>query len=110
VQGAIIGKTNLVKIFTTESIRDTLSAEERAFGDYRDKRFAWQCEGATLLPNPIKVHGKLSIWDYDMDVTRELEEFDPDYIGPDRYKGDPDMMGENAAEFAERMAGYQRLK
>jgi hypothetical protein len=66
VQGAIIGKVNLVEVVTTESIRDVISKQERDFGNYMDGRFAWRCEDAVLFPNPIKVKGKLSIWDYEL--------------------------------------------
>lgn len=91
VQGAIIGKVNLVEIVSTESIRDSLSAQERAFGDYRDGRWAWRCEDAALLFLPIKVKGKLSLWDYDMDddedlADRDLEAPEPDLMGPDNHK------------------------
>lgn len=106
VTGAIIGKVNLVDIVTTESIRETLPAEERAFGDYRDGRYAWKCEGAMLLPEPIQAKGKLSIWEYEM--KDELEEFDPDYIGPDPEDDEPDLNGPTQGEFAERMHYYQR--
>jgi hypothetical protein len=96
VQGAIIGKVNLVEIVSTESVRDSLSDEERAFGDYRDGRWAWKCEGAMLLPEPIKVKGKLSLWDYDMDNDKEIHEYEPD------------LMGRDANEIAEEMWNCQR--
>lgn len=99
-QGAIIGKVNLIDIVTTESIRESLSAEERAFGDYRDGRYAWKCEGAMLLPEPIPAKGKLSIWDFDMDDTEELE----DYPEND----EPDLDGPSASEIAERQYNIQR--
>lgn len=95
----IIGKVNLVKIHTTESIRESLSAQERAFGDYRDGRFAWECNGAVLFPHPIKVKGKLSIWDYDIDKYEDLSEY-PEPI-------EPDMMGQDYREQSERMWHWQ---
>lgn len=76
VQGAIIGKCNLMEIVTTENIRGTLSKEELAFGDYRDGRYAWRTEGNILFLHPIKVKGKLSVWDYDMDLLEDLEELE----------------------------------
>lgn len=100
VQGAIIGKVNLVDIVTTESVRETISAQERAFGDYRPGRFAWRCEGATLLDIPIEAKGKLSIWEFDMDDTEELEDY------PESKE--PDLMGPDANEIAERMDNIQR--
>lgn len=100
VQGAIIGKVTLTDIVTTESIRESLSAEERAFGDYGDGRYAWKGEGAMLLPKPIPVSGKLSIWEYDMDITEELEEY--------QEPGEPDLMGRDYREDAEGMWDIQR--
>lgn len=100
VQGAIIGKVTLIDIVKTETIRESLSVEERAFGDYRDGRYAWKCEGAILLPEPIPAKGKLSIWDFDMDDTEELEDY------PE--KDEPDLNGPSAYEEAERMHRIQR--
>jgi hypothetical protein len=76
VQGAIIGKVTLVEVITTEAALQIISDEEKAFGDYRPGRFAWRSENAVLFPHPIKVKGKLSIWDYDMDDSEQLEEVD----------------------------------
>lgn len=100
VQGAIIGKVNLTDIVRTEEILDTISSEEKAFGDYSANRYAWKGEGAVLLPNPIFLKGKLSIWDYEMEDEPEEQE----------HESEPDMMGPNQHEFAERMSFYQSLK
>lgn len=110
VTGAIIGKVNLVDIVPTESIRDSISEQERAFGNYSPGRFAWKCEGAMLLPEPIPAKGKLSIWEFMM--KEDDDEFDPDYLGPDPEGPDePDLDGptkrEYEASFADRMHYYQ---
>lgn len=109
VQGAIIGKVNLTDIVTTESIRDSISEQERAFGDYNDGRYAWKTEGAMLLPEPIFCKGKLSIWEYELEDATEIVEFDPDYIGPDPEPDEEGPRGREAQDReAERMDYYQR--
>jgi len=92
VQGAIIGKVHISDVVNVESIRDALLAEERAFGDYRDGRYAWKADGHTLLDQPIFVKGRQGIWEYDLpgEPTRE-----------------PDMMAPDQRETAERMHYYQ---
>jgi hypothetical protein len=102
VQGAIIGVTNLIKIHTTESIRETLSEQERAFGNYGDGRFAWETANAKLLETPIKIGGKLSIWDYEMDMDEELADEEIE------HEPEPDLNGTDYRETSERMWDCQQ--
>lgn len=47
--GAVIGTVELCGCVPVESIRDTISASERAFGDYSDGRWAWELKRAQLF-------------------------------------------------------------
>ena len=56
--GALIGIVDMVGCVTTESIRDSLSAQERAFGDYSVGRFAWKFVKPRLFKTPIPYVGR----------------------------------------------------
>jgi len=40
------------------------NTNEADFGLYAENRYAWQLKVLEVLPNPIKVSGKLGIWNY----------------------------------------------
>ena len=44
---------------------NTLSEQERAFGDYANGRYAWVLTGAVAFPEPVPARGKLSLWQWD---------------------------------------------
>jgi activating signal cointegrator 1 len=60
--GAIVAVGKLIACHRVEDIRDTLSEQERAFGDYRDGRFAWELELTERLETPIPAVGKQGFW------------------------------------------------
>jgi len=73
--GRIVGIGRLLNVAPTHKIREIhwlLSAEELAFGDYHDGRFAWHF-GATVkqLPEPVTAPGKLGLWWWE--VPEQLE-------------------------------------
>lgn len=63
--GHMLAVGKLVKIVKTESIRDTLSEQELAFGDYRDNRRGLIFKNVRRLREPIKVSGKQGLWNWD---------------------------------------------
>lgn len=63
--GQIIGRCDLLKCFRTVDVRDSLDEKELAFGDYADRRFAWQLENGAFLPKPIPAKGALGLWNFE---------------------------------------------
>jgi hypothetical protein len=73
--GAIIATCDLVGCVSTEYIKQVKmirmegypdwlwTEQEKAFGDYSDKRFAWLLADVKLLPTPIPYKGALSLWE-----------------------------------------------
>lgn len=61
-RGLIIGEARLVAVRRTEEIRQSLSDEERDYGDFADGRHAWYLEDATRWPEPIAARGALGLW------------------------------------------------
>jgi len=61
--GAALGVADLVEVVRTEEIRDVLSDQERAFGDYRDRRFAWKLANVRTFPEPISMPGQQGLFD-----------------------------------------------
>jgi activating signal cointegrator 1 len=64
-RGAIIGVVSLDLCFPTESIADTISPDERAFGDWAKGRWAWQFSHPVQLEKPVTWKGSLGLWDAD---------------------------------------------
>jgi activating signal cointegrator 1 len=60
--GAVVATATLVDCVRTEVVRDMLTSDERAFGDYSDGRWAWKFEDVERLPEPIPAKGALGLW------------------------------------------------
>lgn len=60
--GAIVAVGKLVACHRVEDIRETLSEQELAFGDYRVGRFAWEWELTERLATPVPAIGKQGFW------------------------------------------------
>ena len=71
--GAVIAVADLVEVWPTEklgtqAVEDSLPADliiglqERAFGDFRHGRYAWQYENVIRLPEPIPCAGKQGLF------------------------------------------------
>jgi hypothetical protein len=76
ITGAIIGMVDLVDCHKVESIYDQLSPQERAFGNYRDGRFAWEVFNPIKFELPfLNIPGQLGLWEI------ELPGFEPWEIG-----------------------------
>lgn len=64
-RGHIIGAAYFKACYHTEHIRDRISAQERAFGDYGDGRFAWEIAKAVRFLHPRPAKGALYLWPFD---------------------------------------------
>ena len=69
--GSIIGRVDLVGIYTTDFLLQNLEAhsfhnwqQEFTFDDYSSKRYAWKLEEPKPLPFVLPVKGTLGLWDY----------------------------------------------
>lgn len=60
--GAVVAVGRLIACHRVEDMRDSLSEQELAFGDYRDGRFAWEWELMERLELPIPAIGKQGFW------------------------------------------------
>lgn len=78
--GAIVAVCNLVNITTSEQMTNAggiwwtapsdrlyhyqLTEQERAFGDYNPKRYAWLLADVRALPEPIPATGRQGLWEW----------------------------------------------
>ena len=60
--GMALGTVELRACVPTESIREHLSEEELAFGDYGEGRFAWHLEDPHRFIQPITLRGHLYVF------------------------------------------------
>lgn len=63
-RGMFVAIAELVEIVRTEEIVERLSAQERAFGDYRPGRFAWRLEQVRSI-YPWTGRGRQFLWNLD---------------------------------------------
>lgn len=63
-RGMVVGVVTLVDCRRTEDVRDSLSAQEREFGDYSNGRWAWKLSDPRRLSTPIPATGSLGLWDW----------------------------------------------
>lgn len=67
--GVILGSVDVTACVPVENVRDHLSEDVIAFGNFADGRFAWQLEDARALVMPVATRGMQGLWT----VPRELE-------------------------------------
>jgi hypothetical protein len=60
--GVVLGKAWAHQTVCVESVRDSLEAQERAFGDYSDRRFCTLFSDPVPFPKPIPAKGALCLW------------------------------------------------
>jgi hypothetical protein len=70
--GAFVAIAELVEIYPTARIRDTLSLQERDFGDYSSNRFAWQLENIQAIES-VPARGYQGIWNLDTETILLLQ-------------------------------------
>lgn len=68
-RGAVIAIAELVAVFRTEDIVRTLSMQERAFGNYGPRRYAWELKIICKLPEPISCAGEQSLWNWELPIN-----------------------------------------
>jgi hypothetical protein len=67
--GAIIGEVRLRNVLRISELGmpaellERLTLEERAFGAYSERRFAWLLDDAEMYDEPIPAKGALGLWD-----------------------------------------------
>lgn len=66
VFGAALCVVRLVDCIPTEIIRESLTPQERAFGNYTSGRFAWRLENVRVFPQPIPYRGQQGMWVWDL--------------------------------------------
>jgi hypothetical protein len=70
--GAIIGKVRVVRSWRVEEVRDEISAQERAFGNYSDGRTAIELACPQLFDVWIRCGGALGLWKVPADVAASI--------------------------------------
>ena len=71
--GKIIGAVEIVGCEPTRIVRERISQQERAFGDYDDGRFAFEMQNAVQFKEPIGVRGALGFWKVPPEILAALE-------------------------------------
>jgi len=67
--GQIIAVAEIIESTRTEYVRDSLSEQELALGDYSPGRYAIFTRGVRRLKQPITIKGSLSIWRLSNPIT-----------------------------------------
>lgn len=73
--GAIIGQVWLEEVIQMERLFlsgariNQLTLEEKAFGDYSPKRYAWMLHNPIQFNSPIPAKGSLNLWEYDGEIN-----------------------------------------
>lgn len=76
--GAIIGQVTLIDVIRTEELGmtderiNTLTLEEKAFGDYSSGRYAWMFEDAVTFPEYFSARGSMNLWNCPPFVEKEI--------------------------------------
>lgn len=60
--GAVVAIARLVRCVRVEEIRHVINAQERAFGNYEDGRWAFVLADVERLAEPIPATGALGVW------------------------------------------------
>ena len=76
--GKVIAIANLTDcIEITPEFAASVSAEERAFGDWAPGRYAWKFENVSPLPFFVQAKGQQGIWNFQTDKINEKGEYTP---------------------------------
>ena len=68
--GSIIGQVLLMDVIRVEAflatpaLMESMTLEERAFGNYEKGRWCWILGNPLIFRKPIPVNGALSLWEY----------------------------------------------
>ena len=66
--GAVVAMVDLVDCVRVEKIRDTLSEQERAFGNYADRRYAWKMAHVNAIVPAVPLRGQQGLFDVEWPV------------------------------------------
>lgn len=67
-RGKILCVVNLVDCVPTRSVKDDITYQEWAYGDYSDGRFAWVTEMVHRFEEPIPAKGSQGLWQWERPV------------------------------------------
>ena len=70
--GAIVGTVEILKMESTNELRDFLGRKEIAFGDYQMDRWGWQLANPVKLDEPIPCRGALGLWEVPPEIVERL--------------------------------------
>ena len=70
--GKIIGAVEIIGCEPTRIVREHISQQERAFGDYDDGRFAFEMRNAVQFKEPIEARGSLGFWKVPPEIVASL--------------------------------------
>lgn len=70
--GKILAVATLEACRRVEEVRDVLSDQERAFGDYSNGRFAWILRDVARLQGPLTIRGMQGLWKVPLSFEDEL--------------------------------------
>lgn len=62
--GAVLCIAELEAVYQVEAMRDYISPQERAFGNYADGRFAWKLRVVEVFDAPIPARGNQGLWQW----------------------------------------------
>ncbi len=62
-RSALLGKVTLESIHKAEDVREAISDQEKAFGDFRNGRYAWKLSDPVIFEEPIPYSGKMKLFD-----------------------------------------------
>lgn len=70
--GKILGAVEIVGCEPTRIVRERITQQERAFGDYDDGRFAFEMRNAVQFTEPIDARGALGFWKVPPEIAASL--------------------------------------
>ena len=70
--GCVVGSVNLVNVFcindlnVSDTFLNSLTLEDKAFGDYSEGRYGWILEEPILFQTPLPARGMMKLWDMEI--------------------------------------------
>lgn len=71
--GSALGIVKLISVRRTEDVRDLITSQEQAFGNFANKRFAWELEVVKVFEKPVSMPGAQGIFTIEFDRNPMLE-------------------------------------
>lgn len=70
--GFIVALATMTKCQPTDAIIETLSKQERKWGDYSSGRFAFKMENIRVLETPVSARGSLGFWNVKPELLESI--------------------------------------